>query len=58
MKEFYLINEDVSISLAEVEKNIDKFFLNYDLNIIRKVLIIPPDFTRYYSMAGEITKII
>jgi nickel-dependent lactate racemase len=58
MKEIVLGKENQPISLKKVEESVDKLFANYDLDKINKILVIPPDYTRCYSMAGEITKII
>lgn len=56
MKEIYLTNEEIGISLAEIEQAMDQLLEQY--TSLKKVLIIPPDFTRCYSMAGEITQIL
>lgn len=56
MQEIYLTNEQSGISFEEIEKAMDKLLKQYDN--LKKVLIIPPDFTRCFSMAGEITQIL
>lgn len=50
MNEIYLTNETSGISPAEVEKCMDELLAQYPG--LKKVLIIPPDFTRCYSYAG------
>lgn len=56
MNEIYLTNEQKGISIDEVEQAVTRFLQQY--SNLKKVLIIPPDFTRCYSYAGEITKIL
>ena len=53
MKELYLTEEN-GISKEQFEKQLDDFLMQYPK--VKKVLIIPPDFTRCYSYAGEITQ--
>ncbi|MDD3219467.1 MAG: lactate racemase domain-containing protein [Lachnospiraceae bacterium] len=55
MKELYLTNRE-GIAREEVEQMMDDLLAQYDN--LQKVLIIPPDFTRCYSYAGEITQIL
>ena len=47
MKELYLTNETQGISIPEVEACMDELLAQYP--DLKKVLIIPPDFTRCYS---------
>ena len=54
MNEIYLTNETSGITPAEVEKCMDELLAQYP--DLKKVLIIPPDFTRCYSYAGELTQ--
>lgn len=56
MRELYITNENSGISIAEIENNIDQLLEQYEN--LKKVLIIPPDFTRCYSYAGEISQIL
>lgn len=56
MKEIYLTNEETGITLPEIEQAMEQLLQQY--SSLKKVLIIPPDFTRCYSMAGEITQIL
>ncbi len=56
MNEIYLTNETSGITPAEVEKCMDELLAQYP--DLKKVLIIPPDFTRCYSYAGELTQIL
>ena len=45
-----------NLSNYDIETAIDKLLQQYDN--LRKILIIPPDFTRCFSKAGDITQII
>lgn len=54
MKELYLTEEENGISKEEFERHLEAFLIQYPK--VKKVLIIPPDFTRCYSYAGEITQ--
>ena len=56
MKELYLTEEEKGISGEQLEKMIDDLLVQYPN--AKKVLIIPPDYTRCYSYAGEITQIL
>jgi nickel-dependent lactate racemase len=56
MKEIYIENVNFGITLTEIEQAMDQLLIQYPS--LKKVLIIPPDFTRCYSMAGEITQIL
>ena len=56
MKELYLTEEEKGISGEQLEKMIDDLIVQYPN--AKKVLIIPPDYTRCYSYAGEITQIL
>ncbi|PCJ62597.1 MAG: D-mannonate epimerase [Planctomycetota bacterium] len=52
-----LINEgstETSISSEELDSHMQSFIKNYQ-NKLNKILIIPPDFTRFHSKAGDIT---
>lgn len=55
MQEIYLTDRD-GISFSRTEECLDKLLEQY--SELKKVLIIPPDFTRCYSYAGEITRIL
>lgn len=56
MKEIYLTSERAGISTGEIEKSVDALLEQY--KGLKKVLIVPPDFTRCYSYAGEITQVL
>ena len=56
MKELYLTEEEKGISGEQLEKMLDDLLVQYP--DARKVLIIPPDYTRCYSYAGEITQLL
>lgn len=56
MKEIYLTSEQTGISMEEIEKSVDALLEQYES--LKKVLIVPPDFTRCYSYAGEITQVL
>ena len=56
MKELYLTEEEKGISGEQLEKMIDDLLVQYPN--AKKVLIIPPDYTRCYSYAGEITQLL
>ena len=56
MKELYLTEEEKGISGEQLEKMLDDLLMQYP--DAKKVLIIPPDYTRCYSYAGEITQLI
>ena len=56
MKEIYITNEHAGISMIEIELCMDQLIEQYPN--LKKVLIIPPDFTRCYSYAGEITQVL
>ena len=56
MKELYLTEEEKGISGEQLEKMLDDLLVQYP--DAKKVLIIPPDYTRCYSYAGEITQIL
>ena len=55
MNEIYL-SSTKNLSNHDIETAIDKLLQQY--NNLRKILIIPPDFTRCFSKAGDITQII
>ena len=55
MNEIYL-SSTKNLSNYDIETAIDKLLQQYDS--LRKILIIPPDFTRCFSKAGDITQII
>ena len=56
MKELYLEKEQDVISRQQLEEMIGQMLAQFP--DLRKVLIIPPDYTRCYSYAGIITQII
>lgn len=56
MKELYLTEEINGISPEQLETMVDGLLEQYPG--VKKVLIIPPDYTRCYSYAGEITKLL
>ena len=56
MKELYLTEEEKGISGEQLEKMLDYLLVQYP--DAKKVLIIPPDYTRCYSYAGEITQLL
>ena len=56
MKELYLSEEEKGISGEQLEKMLDDLLVQYP--DAKKVLIIPPDYTRCYSYAGEITQLL
>lgn len=56
MKELYLTEEEKGISGEQLEKMLDELLVQYP--DAKKVLIIPPDYTRCYSYAGEITQLL
>ena len=56
MKELYLTEEQNGISMQQLEQQIDGLLEQWPG--VKKVLIIPPDYTRCYSFAGEITQIL
>ncbi len=56
MKELYLTEEEKGISGEQLEKMLDDLLVQYP--DAKKVLIIPPDYTRCYSYAGEITQLL
>lgn len=56
MNEIYMTNETSGIAMSEVESCMDQLLEQYP--DLKKVLIIPPDFTRCYSYAGEITQVL
>ena len=56
MKEIYITNKESGISMDEISKAMDELLSQYPN--LKKVLIIPPDFTRCYSYAGEISQVL
>lgn len=56
MKEIYLVKENTSILDEEIEQRLDQLLEQY--SNLKRVLIIPPDYTRCYSMAGLITQML
>jgi nickel-dependent lactate racemase len=56
MKELYLTEEANGISPDQLEAQLDQLLEQWPG--VKKVLIIPPDYTRCYSYAGEITQIL
>lgn len=55
MKELYLTEEN-GISMEQLDQILDELLVQYPE--AKKVLIIPPDYTRCYSYAGEITQLL
>lgn len=55
MNEIY-VSSSQGLSNSDIEISIDNLFKQYPN--LKKILIIPPDFTRCFSKAGEITQII
>ncbi|MDD3340425.1 MAG: lactate racemase domain-containing protein [Lachnospiraceae bacterium] len=55
MQELYMTNRE-GISRDQAEQMIDQLLAQY--SNLNKVLIIPPDYTRCYSYAGELTQIL
>ncbi len=56
MNEIYLTEKEKGISYSQLESCIDNLLAQWEG--VKKVLIIPPDYTRCYSYAGEITQIL
>lgn len=56
MKEVYMENEAQGLSDAQLEEGIRSYLSGY--HDLRKVLILPPDYTRCFSYAGVITQMI
>jgi nickel-dependent lactate racemase len=56
MNELYLTEEANGISPEQLEAQLDQLLEQWPG--VKKVLIIPPDYTRCYSYAGEITQIL
>lgn len=56
MKELFLTEEINGVSREQLEGILDELLSQY--SDLRKVLIIPPDYTRCYSYAGIITQIL
>lgn len=56
MKELYLTEEKNGISQEQLDQQLDQLLLQYPE--AKKVLIIPPDYTRCYSYAGIITQML
>lgn len=56
MKELYLTEELQGISQEQMEQMMDQLLEQFP--DVKKVLIIPPDYTRCYSYAGEISKVL
>ena len=55
MRSLFVQNTDGEpLDIMQIEETVDKSIRSMEL---KKVLIIPPDFTRYHSMAGMITEI-
>ncbi len=55
MNEVYVVDRE-GIDRTELEKAVDDVLSQYP--DLKKVLIVPPDYTRCYSYAGEITRIL
>ncbi|MBR6901965.1 MAG: DUF2088 domain-containing protein [Synergistaceae bacterium] len=58
MKELFLTEEQNGVSREQLEKILDELLEQYAPGSLKKVLIIPPDYTRCYSYAGIITQIL
>ncbi len=56
MKELFLTEEEKGVSREQLESMLDELLAQY--SGLKKVLIIPPDYTRCYSYAGIITQIL
>ncbi|MBQ9418820.1 MAG: DUF2088 domain-containing protein, partial [Synergistaceae bacterium] len=56
MKELFLTEEQNGVSREQLENILDELLAQY--SDLKKVLIIPPDYTRCYSYAGIITQIL
>ncbi|MBQ9628684.1 MAG: DUF2088 domain-containing protein, partial [Synergistaceae bacterium] len=56
MKELLLTEEQNGVSRGQLEGMLDELLAQY--SSLKKVLIIPPDYTRCYSYAGIITQIL
>ena len=56
MNKFVITLEKEVICKKEIEKQIDFLINQCELKDVKKILIIPPDFTRCYSRAGELLK--
>lgn len=56
MKDIYACIEKKDISREEMENQFDVFISKISHFKIKNILIVPPDITRYYSMAGTITQ--
>lgn len=56
MHDISLVSKEHPISKLQIEQCLDQLLQNYKK--VRKILIIPPDFTRCYSMAGVITQMV
>ena len=54
MEDIYKIAANGGISDAELKEALEK---SLEGRTLKKVLIIPPDFTRFHSQAGKITSI-
>lgn len=53
-----LINIESGICLEDLESYVDQFIEKYISESIKKILILPPDYTRGHSRAGLITQIL
>ncbi|MBQ7534039.1 MAG: DUF2088 domain-containing protein [Stomatobaculum sp.] len=56
MRELYLENEETGLNDGELEKGVAEYLTQYQG--LKKVLVVPPDFTRCFSYAGELTRMI
>lgn len=56
MKELYLTEEEKGLSAEQLDAQLDALLEQWPG--VKKVLIIPPDYTRCYSYAGEIAQIL
>ena len=55
MKEIFLTREQ-GLSDAEIDSAVESLLSQY--SSLRKVLVLPPDYTRCYAYAGEITRML
>lgn len=49
-----IASKDCPISMEDISESLDRLLAQYP--VLRRLLIIPPDITRFYSMAGMITQ--
>lgn len=56
MEEIYISSPEHSLTQADIDSAVDRLLRQYPN--VKKLLIIPPDYTRCFSKAGEITRAI